>query len=75
MSDLPYASKTVSGDVGELANLIEGVEERPLSALCPGVSVYLGPAAPAPCACLLASCFTVIASSLLASLNVPTLQM
>lgn len=26
MSDLPYAGKTVGGDVGELANLIEGGE-------------------------------------------------
>lgn len=75
MSDLPYAGKTVSGAVGELANLTEGVEETPLSTLCPGVSVYPGSAPPAPRAWLLASCFTVIASSLLASLDVPTLQM
>lgn len=58
MSDLPYAGKTVSGAVGELANLTERVEERPLSTLCPGVSVYPGSAPPAPRAWLLASCFS-----------------
>lgn len=60
MSDLPYADKTVGGDVGELANLIEGggsghcLEKRSLSTLCPGVSVYQGPG-PALGALLLAS--------------------